>query len=131
MSIRKPSPVPEHMKTKIVAVVAEGDLVVVVTPHELPNPKDPSATYTTAWFDMWRFKNGKADEHWDGSDDFSTSARQVQLDPSRHTYRVFSGVSSAAKGTNRAVGRLASWNNLTVTGRESSIVSSATTPPEL
>src|ERR1039458_2590591 len=28
MSIRKPSPVPEHMKTKIVAVVAEGDLVI-------------------------------------------------------------------------------------------------------
>jgi len=67
MSIRKPSPVPEHMKTKIVAVVAEGDLVIVVTPRELPNPKDPSTTYTTSWFDMWRFKDGKADEHWDGA----------------------------------------------------------------
>src|SRR5580704_12255929 len=32
---RKPTPVPEHMKTKIVAVVAEGDLVIVVTPREL------------------------------------------------------------------------------------------------
>ena len=20
---------------------------------------------TTTWFDMWRFKDGKADEHWD------------------------------------------------------------------
>lgn len=67
MSIRKPSPVPEHMRTKIVAVVAEGDLVIVVTPRELPNPKDPSTTYTTSWFDMWRFKDGKADEHWDGA----------------------------------------------------------------
>jgi predicted SnoaL-like aldol condensation-catalyzing enzyme len=66
-SIRKPSPVPEHMKTKIVAVVAEGDLVIVVTPRELPNPKDPSRKYTTSWFDMWRFKDGKADEHWDGA----------------------------------------------------------------
>src|ERR1700704_6729047 len=37
MSIRKPSPVPEHMKTKIVSVVAEGDLVIVVTPREVQN----------------------------------------------------------------------------------------------
>jgi predicted SnoaL-like aldol condensation-catalyzing enzyme len=67
MSIRKPSPVPEHMRTKIVAVVAEGDLVVVVTPRELTDPRDPSRKYTTSWFDMWRFADGKADEHWDGA----------------------------------------------------------------
>jgi predicted SnoaL-like aldol condensation-catalyzing enzyme len=66
-SVRKPSPVPEHMKTKIVAVVAEGDLVIVVTPRELPDPRDPAKKYTTSWFDMWRFKDGKADEHWDGA----------------------------------------------------------------
>jgi len=68
MSIRKPSPIPEHItKTRIVAVVAEGDLVVVVTPRELTDPRDPSKKYTTSWFDMWRFKDGKADEHWDGA----------------------------------------------------------------
>jgi predicted SnoaL-like aldol condensation-catalyzing enzyme len=67
MSFRKPSPVPVHMTTKVVAVIAEGDLVVVVTPRELPNPKDPESKYTTSWFDMWRFKDGKADEHWDGA----------------------------------------------------------------
>jgi predicted SnoaL-like aldol condensation-catalyzing enzyme len=66
-SFRKPSPIPARMSTKIVAVVAEGDLVVVVTPRELPDPKDPSKKYTTSWFDMWRFKDGKADEHWDGA----------------------------------------------------------------
>jgi len=66
-SVRKPSPVPEHMKTKIVAVLADGDLVVVVTPRELPDPRDPAKKYTTSWFDMWRFKDGKADEHWDGA----------------------------------------------------------------
>jgi len=67
-SFTKPSPIPEHItKTKIVAVVAEGDLVIVVTPRELTNPRDPSKKYTTTWFDMWRFKDGKADEHWDGA----------------------------------------------------------------
>ena len=67
-SITKPSEIPEHItKTKIVAVVAEGDLVIVVTPRELTNPRDPTKKYTTTWFDMWRFKGGKADEHWDGA----------------------------------------------------------------
>jgi len=31
---------------------------VVAYVHELTG-------YTTTWFDMWRFKDGKADEHWD------------------------------------------------------------------
>ena len=66
-SIRKPSAIPQKMATKIVAVVAEGDLVIVVTPRELPNPKNPATKYSTSWFDMWRFKDGKADEHWDGA----------------------------------------------------------------
>src|SRR2546429_4569834 len=61
----KPVPIPEKMKTKVVAVVAEGDLVVVAYVHELRNTKDFSQSYTTTWFDMWRFKDGKADEHWD------------------------------------------------------------------
>jgi predicted SnoaL-like aldol condensation-catalyzing enzyme len=65
---RKPTPIPEHLtKTKIVAVVAEGDLVIVVTPREMKDPRDPLKTYTTSWFDMWRFVDGKADEHWDGA----------------------------------------------------------------
>jgi predicted SnoaL-like aldol condensation-catalyzing enzyme len=32
---------------------------------------DPDSLFTsadpTSWFDMWRFKDGKADEHWDGA----------------------------------------------------------------
>jgi predicted SnoaL-like aldol condensation-catalyzing enzyme len=63
----KPMPIPEKMKTKVVAVVAEGDLVTVSFVREMKDPKDPTKTYTTTWFDMWRFKDGKADEHWDGA----------------------------------------------------------------
>jgi predicted SnoaL-like aldol condensation-catalyzing enzyme len=67
-SFRKPTDIPEHLtKTKIVAVVAEGDLVIVVTPREFKDPRDASKTYTTSWFDMWKFIDGKADEHWDGA----------------------------------------------------------------
>jgi predicted SnoaL-like aldol condensation-catalyzing enzyme len=61
----KPTPIPERMKTKVVSVVAEGDLVVVAYVRDVKDAKEPSKSYTTTWFDMWRFKDGKADEHWD------------------------------------------------------------------
>src|SRR5437667_362367 len=61
----KPTPISEKMKTKVVSVVAEGALVVVPYVYELNAAKDSSQRYTTTWFDMWRFKDGKADEHWD------------------------------------------------------------------
>jgi predicted SnoaL-like aldol condensation-catalyzing enzyme len=61
----QPVPIPAKMKSKMVSVTAEGDLVVVAYVREMKDPKDPSKSYTTTWFDMWRFKDGKADEHWD------------------------------------------------------------------
>lgn len=63
----KPAPIAAKLKTKIVSVTAEGDLVTVARPREYKDPKDPSKTYTTTWFDMWRIKDGKADEHWDSA----------------------------------------------------------------
>lgn len=56
---------PKQWSTKIVAVVAEDDLVVVANRVERPDPRNPGQTYTTTHFDMWRFVDGKADEHWD------------------------------------------------------------------
>lgn len=49
----------------VVAVVAEGDYVTILTKRTLPYADDPKLTYSTTWFDTWRFVNGKADEHWD------------------------------------------------------------------
>lgn len=63
----KPTPIPSKMKTQIVSVVAEGDIVTVAYPREMKDPKDPTKTYSTTWFDSWRFKDGKADEHWDSA----------------------------------------------------------------
>jgi predicted SnoaL-like aldol condensation-catalyzing enzyme len=56
---------PKDWRTKVVAVLAQGDLVAVATRAELPDPRNPGQTYTTTHFDMWRFVDGKADEHWD------------------------------------------------------------------
>ncbi len=71
----------------VVAVIADGDYVTVMTPRtciDLPGQgcispqaiealgfapadgKKPKVYYTT-WFDTWRFVDGKADEHWDGA----------------------------------------------------------------
>jgi predicted SnoaL-like aldol condensation-catalyzing enzyme len=62
---RKPEPVPAKIKTPIVAVMAEGDYVTIVRPYEA---KDKNGqTYSTTWFDTWRFVDGKADEHWDSA----------------------------------------------------------------
>jgi predicted SnoaL-like aldol condensation-catalyzing enzyme len=49
----------------VVAVVAEGDMVVVASAMVLPHPSKPGQTYTTTHFDMWRFVGTKVDEHWD------------------------------------------------------------------
>ena len=62
---QQPIPAPNAWRTKIVSVTAEGDLVVVAIVRELDNPRQPGTKYSTTWFDMWRIKDGKADEHWD------------------------------------------------------------------
>jgi predicted SnoaL-like aldol condensation-catalyzing enzyme len=62
-----PQPVPakNSWRTQVVSVVAEGDLVTVALARECVDPRTPGKTFTTTWFDMWRFVDGKADEHWD------------------------------------------------------------------
>ncbi|MGX7894166.1 nuclear transport factor 2 family protein [Tsuneonella sp. HG222] len=49
----------------VVMVSAEGDYVTILTRRIVPYGSDPKDTYTTTWFDTWRFVDGKADEHWD------------------------------------------------------------------
>jgi len=62
-----PRPIPDKNSwaTKVVSVVAEGDYVTVAVVRECADPRTAGKTYTTTWFDMWRFVDGKADEHWD------------------------------------------------------------------
>ena len=54
-------------RTQVVSVVAEDDLVVVATVRQMPAPQPSGKPYTTTWFDMWRIRDGKADEHWDAA----------------------------------------------------------------
>jgi len=53
------------IRATVVALVAEGDLVVLVTMQQHPHPARPGRSYTTTWFDMFRVEDGKIAEHWD------------------------------------------------------------------
>jgi predicted SnoaL-like aldol condensation-catalyzing enzyme len=63
----KPQPIEAKVKAPLVAIVAEGDLVILVFAKKLPDPKNPTANYSTTWFDMFRIENGKIAEHWDAA----------------------------------------------------------------
>jgi predicted SnoaL-like aldol condensation-catalyzing enzyme len=55
----------DELTTEIVAVMADDDYVTVLWPRTYPDPRNPGESYSTSWFDTWRFVDGKADEHWD------------------------------------------------------------------
>ena len=63
--VRKPAPIEPRIKAPLVAIVAEGDFVVLSFAREHADPKDATKKYTTTWFDMFRIENGKIAEHWD------------------------------------------------------------------
>jgi predicted SnoaL-like aldol condensation-catalyzing enzyme len=54
-----PQPIEPRVKAPLVAILAEGNLVVLVFVRELPDPKDSTQKYTTTWFDMFRLEGGK------------------------------------------------------------------------
>ena len=63
--VRKPAPIEARVKAPLVAMLADGDLVVMAFAREYPEPADPAKKYTTTWFDMFRIVDGKVAEHWD------------------------------------------------------------------
>jgi predicted SnoaL-like aldol condensation-catalyzing enzyme len=59
---RPDSNVESYLETPLVAMVAEGDLVVQVLQT---TRKQNDKTYQVPWFDMFRIENGVVAEHWD------------------------------------------------------------------
>jgi predicted SnoaL-like aldol condensation-catalyzing enzyme len=63
----QPREIQPKVGRKLVAMVAEGDAVLIVSPRELTDPKDKAQKYTTVGFDAYRIKGGKVIEHWDAA----------------------------------------------------------------
>lgn len=64
-SVRRARPIAIALEHPLVAMVAEGDLVVQVRMQQYAHPIRAGDTYTTTWFDMFRFADGRLVEHWD------------------------------------------------------------------
>lgn len=67
-SSRPDRPTEPWIRAPVVALVAEGDLVALVTRKTHAHPVHPGRTYTTTWFDMFRIVNGRVAEHWDDAE---------------------------------------------------------------
>lgn len=64
-SLGKPMEIPDRIQLPLVAIVAERDLVALVSVDKQENPNVKGETYTTTWFDMYRIKDSMIIEHWD------------------------------------------------------------------
>jgi predicted SnoaL-like aldol condensation-catalyzing enzyme len=65
--LRKPIPIEPKVKAGLVAIMAEGDLVMLVLRREQAEPTDPSKKYSYTAFDLFRVENGRIAEHWDAA----------------------------------------------------------------
>jgi len=54
-----PQPIAPRVKAPMVAILAEGDLVVLVLVREAAKPDDTAQKYTTTWFDMFRLEGAR------------------------------------------------------------------------
>ncbi len=61
---RPDAPIQITLKDPLVALIAEGDLVVQVLQTDRQHP-DNKQNYSVAWFDMFRIENHRVIEHWD------------------------------------------------------------------
>lgn len=63
----KQQAVQQRIRAPLVAVVAEGNLVMFCLVSEMADPANPTKKYTTTWFDLFRVQDGKIAEHWDSA----------------------------------------------------------------
>jgi predicted SnoaL-like aldol condensation-catalyzing enzyme len=63
----KAKPIVDTIQGPLIAIVAEGDRVILSFKSVHPDPKDANKKYTTTSFEMLRVENGKVVEHWDSA----------------------------------------------------------------
>lgn len=64
-STRPVKPIDPGINFPVVAIMAEGDKVLVATVSYSPDPEHPGQKYAGTHFDLFRIEHGKIAEHWD------------------------------------------------------------------
>ncbi|HEV2700938.1 MAG TPA: nuclear transport factor 2 family protein [Steroidobacteraceae bacterium] len=64
-STRPVKPIDPGINFPVVAIMAEGDKVLVATVSYSPDPEHPGKKYPGTHFDLFRIEHGKIAEHWD------------------------------------------------------------------
>jgi predicted SnoaL-like aldol condensation-catalyzing enzyme len=64
-STRPVRPIDPTITFPVVAIMAEGDKVLIATVTYSPDPAAPGTKYAGTHFDLFRIENGKIAEHWD------------------------------------------------------------------
>jgi predicted SnoaL-like aldol condensation-catalyzing enzyme len=64
-STRPVRPIQPTITFPVIAIMAEGDLVMVASVTYAADPEKPGSKYAGTHFDMFRIENGKIAEHWD------------------------------------------------------------------
>jgi predicted SnoaL-like aldol condensation-catalyzing enzyme len=62
---RPVKPIEPKITFPVIAIVAEGDLVMIATVSKENDPTKPGEKYLGTHFDLFRIENGKIAEHWD------------------------------------------------------------------
>jgi len=62
---RPVKPIEPTIHFPVVAIMAEGDKVLVASVTFLPDPENPGKKYAGTHFDLFRIEHGKIAEHWD------------------------------------------------------------------
>jgi predicted SnoaL-like aldol condensation-catalyzing enzyme len=62
---RPVKPIEPNIHFPVIAIMAEGDLVMLATVSYSPDPENPGHKYAGTHFDMFRIEHGKIAEHWD------------------------------------------------------------------
>jgi predicted SnoaL-like aldol condensation-catalyzing enzyme len=73
---RPVKPIQPTIAFPVIAIIAEGDLVMIATVSREDDKTKPGEKYVGTHFDMFRIENGKIAEHWDS----------VPKDPTRLHY---------------------------------------------
>ena len=58
-------PIAPNITFPVIAIMAEGDMVMVATVSYAADPENPQHKYAGTHFDMFRIEGGKIAEHWD------------------------------------------------------------------